>query len=92
MSGPRTNETDAYPNSFTVQFCDLGSSTSESTEMTININDDLLSEPTECFICLILSPFGTRGINVKDPDMLTICIKDNVGEFDRIRGGFGSVP
>ena len=87
MSGRRTNETDAYPNSFTVQFCDLGSSTSQSTksvstEMTINITNDLLSEPTECFICLILRPSATRGINVQDPDTLTVCIKDNDGEFD----------
>ena len=82
MSGRRTNETDAYPNSFTVQFCDLGSSTSESTEMTININDDLFSEATECFICLILRPSATRGINVQDPYTLTVCIKDDDGEFD----------
>ena len=82
MLGPRTNETDAYPNTHSVQFCDLGSSTSQSTEMTINIYDDLVSEPTECFICLILRPSATRGINVKDPDTLTVCIKDNDGEFD----------
>ena len=82
MSGRRTNETDAYPNSHSVQFSDLASLDSVSTEMKINITDDLLSEPTECFICLILRPFATRGINVKDPDTLTICIKDNDGEFD----------
>ena len=82
MSGPRTNETDAYPNSFTVEFCDLGSSVTPSTKMTININDDLISEPTECFICLILRPSATRGINVQDPDTLTVCIEDNDGEFD----------
>ena len=82
MSGVRTNETDAYPNSHSVEFSDLQSSESKSTVMTINITNDLLSEPTECFICLILRPFGTRGINVKDPDTLTICIKDNDGEFD----------
>ena len=81
MSGRRTNETDAYPNSHSVEFSDLGSSNSVSTKMTINFNDNLLSEPTECFICLILRP-ATRGINVKDPDTLTVCIKDNDGEFD----------
>ena len=82
MSGQKTNETDAYPNSHSVQFSDFQSSESKSTKMTININDDLLSEPTECFICRIQQPFGTRGINVKDPFTLTICIKDNDGEFD----------
>ena len=81
MAGPRTNETDAYPNSHSVQFSDLGSANSLSTPMKINFTDDLVSEPTECFICLILRPSATRGINVKDPDTLTICIKDNDGEF-----------
>ena len=81
MSGRRTNETDAYPNSRSFEFSELGSSGSVSTKMAINITDDLVSEPTECFICLILRPSATRGINVKDPDTLTICIKDNDGEF-----------
>ena len=83
VSGLRMNDTDAYPNSYSVEFSDLASPDDESlsTEMTINFNDDLLSEPTECFICLILRPFATRGIHVKDPDTLTVCIKDNDGEF-----------
>ena len=76
-----SNISDAYPESFSTDFTDEGRLNTESSKLQIEIVDDLVTEPTECFICLILRPFGTSGIVVADPDTITICILDNDSEL-----------
>ena len=47
----------------------------------IPILDDLISEPTESFICVILRPSGEDDIVVEDPNTITIVIEDDDCEY-----------
>jgi hypothetical protein len=71
------NDTDVYPRTHSVMFADLNSLNTVSSVLSMNIVDDLVTEPRESFICVILRPFGSSGIVVRDPDTLTVSILDD---------------
>ena len=79
------NETGIMPDvrvgNLQASFTDLNSHNTTSSEMTLGIVDDSISEPTETFICIILRPLRDIGIVVSDPDTITMTINDDDGEI-----------
>ena len=50
----------------------------------VPILDNLISEPTESFICVILGPRGEEGIVVEDPNTITIVVEDNDCKYSKV--------
>ena len=67
-----------------MEFQALNQNNTVSSMVKIPIVDDFISEPTESFICVILSPRGEDGIVVKDPNTITIVIEDDHCEYSSV--------
>ena len=50
----------------------------------VPILDNLISEPTESFICVILRPRGEDGIVVEDPNPITIVVEDDDCKYSSV--------
>ena len=64
-----------------MRFQALGRKRTDSSMVEVPIADDIISEPTESFICVILRPRGEDGIVVGDPNTLTVIIEDDDCEY-----------
>ena len=69
---------------YTVEFQTLGSKRTVSSTAEIPILDNLISEPIESFICVILRPRGEDGIVVKDPNTITVIIEDDDCKYSSV--------
>ena len=68
---------DVYPQSYTVEFNDVGKKSSTSTPLTINIVDDPLVETRESFVCIAFQPRDVPGVRLENPRTLEITVVDN---------------
>ena len=64
-----------------MEFQTLSQNNTVSSTAKIPIVDDLVSEPTESFICVILRSREVDGIIVEDPNTITIVIEDDDCEY-----------
>ena len=64
-----------------MEFQTLRVISSVSSTAEISIIDNLASEPSETFICVILRPRGMEGIVDEDPNTITIVIEDDDCEY-----------
>ena len=64
-----------------MEFQTLNANNTVSSMVEIPILNNLISEPTESFICVILRPRGVDSIVVKDPNTITIVIEDDDCEY-----------
>ena len=60
-----------------MEFQTLGASSSVSSTAEIPIVNDLISEPTKSFFCVILRPRGEDGIIVECLNTIIVVIEDD---------------
>ena len=67
-----------------MEFQTLSQNNTVSSMVEIPILNDLISEPPESFICVILRPRGEDGIVVEDPNTITIVIEDDDCKYSSV--------